>query len=64
MDALNVKKTLDLEKHGKICHMLCRETRDIRRKDPLWKMDTSLVVEFINSTPIGKKDQIEDMEEN
>ena len=60
MDALNVNETFNLERHGKICHMLCRETRDIRRKNPLWKMDTSLIIEFINSAPIGKRDQIEE----
>ena len=64
LDALEVDETFSLEKHGKICQMMHREVRDIRRINPLWRMNTSLVVEFINSTPLkeeereGEKDKL------
>ncbi len=32
-----------------------REVRDIRRINSSWRMNTSLVVEFINSTPLKEK---------
>jgi len=47
---LDVSKEYDTEDHGKTIRMICRETRDIRRIDPLWKMDKNSVIEFINST--------------
>ena len=57
LDALEVDETFSLEKHGKICQMMHREVRDIRRINSLWRMDTSLVVEFINSTPLKEEDR-------
>ncbi len=57
LDALEVDETFDLEKHGKICQMMHREVRDIRRINSLWRMNTSLVVEFINSTPLKEKER-------
>ena len=57
LDALEVDETFSLEKHGKICQMMHREVRDIRRINSLWRMNTSLVVEFINSTPLKKEDR-------
>jgi hypothetical protein len=30
--------------------MICRETRDIKRIDPLWRINPTSVIEFINST--------------
>ena len=59
LDALEVDETFSLEKHGKICQMMHREVRDIRRINSLWRMDTSLVVEFINSTPLKGKEERE-----
>ena len=55
LDALEVDETFSLEKHGKICQMMHREVRDIRRINSLWRMNTSLVAEFINSTPLKKE---------
>jgi hypothetical protein len=55
LDALEVDETFSLEKHGKICQMMHREVRDIRRINSLWRMNTSLVVEFINSTPLKEE---------
>jgi hypothetical protein len=57
LDALEVDETFSLEKHGKICQMMHREVRDIRRINSLWRMDTSLVVEFINSTPLKEEER-------
>jgi hypothetical protein len=57
LDALEVDETFSLEKHGKICQMMHREVRDIRRINSLWRMNTSLVVEFINSSPLKKEDR-------
>ena len=57
LDALEVDETFSLEKHGKICQMMHREVRDIRRINPSWRMNTSLVVEFINSTPLKEEDR-------
>jgi hypothetical protein len=57
LDALDVDETFSLEKHGKICQMMHREVRDIRRINSLWRMNTSLVVEFINSTPLKEEDR-------
>jgi hypothetical protein len=59
LDALEVDETFSLEKHGKICQMMHREVRDIRRINSLWRMDTSLVVEFINSTPLKGEEERE-----
>ena len=56
LDALEVDETFSLEKHGKICQMMHREVRDIRRINSLWRMDTSLVVEFISSTPLKEEE--------
>jgi hypothetical protein len=50
LDYLDVSKEYDTEDHGKTIHMICRETRDIKRINPLWKMDKTSVIEFINST--------------
>jgi len=55
LDALEVDETFSLEKHGKICQMIHREVRDIRRINSLWRMNTSLVVEFIDSTPLKEE---------
>jgi hypothetical protein len=49
LDYLDVSKEYDTEDHGKTIHMICGETRDIRRIDPLWKMDKASIIEFINS---------------
>ena len=57
LDALEVDETFSLEKHGKICQMIHREVRDIRRINSLWRMNTSLVVEFINSTPLKEEEK-------
>jgi len=57
LDALEVDETFSLGKHGKICQMMHREVRDIRRINSLWRMDTSLVVEFINSTPLKEEER-------
>jgi len=57
LDALEVDETFSLEKHGKICQMMHREVRDIRRINSLWRMNTSLVVEFINSTPLKEEER-------
>jgi len=57
LDALEVDETFNLEKHGKICQMMHREVRDIRRINSLWRMNTSLVVEFINSTPLKEEER-------
>ena len=57
LDALEVDETFSLEKHGKICQMMHREVRDIRRINSLWRMNTSLVVEFINSTPLKEEEK-------
>ena len=57
LDALEVDETFSLEKHGKICQMMHREVRDIRRINSLWRMDTSLVVEFISPTPLKEEDR-------
>jgi hypothetical protein len=57
LDALEVDETFSLEKHGKICQMMHREVRDIRRINSSWRMNTSLVVEFINSTPLKEEEK-------
>ena len=57
LDALEVDETFSPEKHGKICQMIHREVRDIRRINSLWRMNTSLVVEFINSTPLKEEER-------
>ena len=63
LDALEVDETFSLEKHGKICQMMHREVRDIRRINSLWRMDTSLVVEFINSTPLKEEERKREKDE-
>ena len=57
LDALEVDEAFSLERHGKICQMIHREVRDIRRINSSWRMNTSLVVEFINSTPLKEEDR-------
>jgi hypothetical protein len=57
LDALEVDETFDLAKHGKVCQMIHREVRDIRRINLLWRMDTNLVLKFINSTPLKEKER-------
>ncbi len=59
LDALEIDETFSLEKHGKICQMMHREVRDIKRINSLWRMNTSLVVEFINSTPLKEEEERE-----
>ena len=63
LDALEVDETFSLEKHGKICQMMHREVRDIRRINSSWRMNTSLVVEFINSTPLKEKEREKEKDE-
>ncbi len=50
LDALDISVAFNLEEHRKICHLICRETRDIRRINSLWKMNTTSIVEFLNLT--------------
>jgi len=63
LDALEVDETFSLEKHGKICQMMHREVRDIRRINSLWRMNTRLVVEFINSTPLKEEEREREKDE-
>jgi hypothetical protein len=63
LDALEVDETFSLEKHGKICQMMHREVRDIRRINSSWRMNTSLVVEFINSTPLKEEEREKEKDE-
>jgi hypothetical protein len=49
LDYLDVSKEYDVEDHGKTIHMICRETRDLRRINPLWRIDKDSVIRFINS---------------
>jgi hypothetical protein len=53
LDYLDVSKEYDTESHGKTVHMICRETRDIKRIDPSWKINPTLIIEFINSTSLA-----------
>ncbi len=57
LDALEVDETFSLEKHGKICQMMHREVRDIRRINSSWRMNTSFVIEFIKSTPLKEEER-------
>ena len=50
LDYLDVSKEYDTESHGKTVHLICRETRDIKRINPLWKINPTSIIEFINST--------------
>jgi hypothetical protein len=50
LDYLDVSKEYDTESHGKTVHLICRETRDIKRIDPSWKINPTSIIEFINST--------------
>jgi len=50
LDYLDVSKEYDTESHGKTIHMICRETRDIKRIDPSWRINPTSIIEFINST--------------
>jgi len=50
LDYLDVSKEYDTESHGKTVHMICRETRDIKRIDPSWRINPTSIIEFINST--------------
>ena len=63
LDALEVEETFSLEKHGKICQMIHREVRDIRRINSSWRMNTSLVIEFIKSTPLKEKEREREKDE-
>ncbi len=49
LDALDVSESLDLEVR-KICHLICRETRDIKRFNPEWKFKVEEIINFLNST--------------
>jgi len=53
LDYLDVSKEYDTESHGKTVHMICRETRDIKRIDPSWKINPTSIIEFINSTSLA-----------
>ncbi len=57
LDALEVDEAFSLERHGKICQMIHREVRDIRRINSSWRMNTSLVIEFIKSTPLKEEER-------
>lgn len=49
LDALDVSESLDLETR-KICLLICRETRDIKRFNPEWKFKVEEIINFLNST--------------
>lgn len=49
LDALDVSESLDLEMR-KICLLICRETRDIKRFNPEWKFKVEEIINFLNST--------------
>jgi hypothetical protein len=49
LDYLDVSKEYDTEDHGKTIHMVCRETRDVRRINPSWRMNIASIIEFLNS---------------
>ena len=49
LDYLDVSKEYDTEDHGKTIHMICRETRDIRRINSSWRMNIASIIEFLNS---------------
>jgi len=49
LDALDVSESLDLEVR-KICLLICRETRDIKRFNPEWKFKVEEIINFLNST--------------
>jgi hypothetical protein len=49
LDYLDVSKEYDTEDHGKTIHMICRETRDVRRIDSSWRMNIASIIEFLNS---------------
>jgi hypothetical protein len=49
LDALDVSESLDLEMR-KICQLICRETRDIKRFNPQWKFKVEEIINFLNST--------------
>ena len=49
LDYLDVSKEYDTEDHGKTTHMICRETRDIRRINSSWRMNIASILEFLNS---------------
>jgi hypothetical protein len=49
LDYLDVSKEYDTEDHGKTIHMICRETRDVRRINPSWRMNIASLIEFLNS---------------
>ncbi len=53
LDYLDVSKEYDTESHGKTVHMICRETRNIKRIDPSWKINPTSIIEFINSTSLA-----------
>ncbi len=43
--------------------MIHREVRDIRRINSSWRMNTSLVIEFIKSTPLKKEEREREKDE-
>ncbi len=43
--------------------MMHREVRDIRRINSSWRMNTSLVVEFIRSTPLKEEEKERETDE-
>ena len=49
LDALDVSESLDLEVR-KICLLICRETRDIKRFNPEWKFKVEEIINFLNLT--------------
>jgi hypothetical protein len=49
LDYLDVSKEYDTEDHGKTVHMICRETRDVRRINSSWRMNIASIIEFLNS---------------
>ncbi len=49
LDYLDISKEYDTEDHGKTIHMICRETRDVRRTNASWRMNIASIIEFLNS---------------
>jgi hypothetical protein len=49
LDHLDVSKEYDTEDHSKTIHMICRETRDVRRTDSSWRMNIASIIELLNS---------------
>jgi hypothetical protein len=49
LDYLDISKEYDTEDHGKTIHMICHETRDVRRINSSWRMNIASIIEFLNS---------------